>query len=303
MLKNMAVATILSLLLGFGALYGLTRVQDDFASLSELTAELAVPVLGQIPSVSMNGSGMASGIEGLEAQRFEFLESFRSIRASLLFTNNDGASPKTVVVASSVPEEGKSTLTLYLAATLARANLRVLLIDGDMRRPGLHRHFNLPSGPGLAELLDREVSPADVIIPTGVENLALLPAGEPKRDPGDLVLSHVWEQFLASVKSQFDYILVDTPPVMATDDATALALKADGVVFVVRAMSTSARVARAALGLLQQRRARVLGLIFNRAVSSPCERQYYSQYAPVYQWQPDEPAGYAGRLISNQARR
>ena len=151
----------------------------------------------------------------------------------------------------------------------------------------------------------RQVSPADVILPTGVENLSLLPAGEPRRDPGDLVLSRAWEQFLASVKSQFDYILVDTPPVMATDDATALALKADGVVFVVRALSTSARVARAALSLLRQRRVRVIGLIFNRAVSSPCERQYYSQYAPAYQWQPDKAghAGYAGGLISNQAGR
>jgi len=85
---------------------------------------------------------------------------------------------------------------------------------------------------------------------------------------GTSCLSRAWEQFLASAKSQFDYILVDTPAVMATDDATALALKADGVVFVVRALSTSARVARAALSLLRQRRVRVIGLIFNRAVSS-----------------------------------
>jgi succinoglycan biosynthesis transport protein ExoP len=305
MLKNMAIATILSLLLGFGALYGIALVQDDFTSPAELTEELAVPVLGQIPSVSLNGSAMPLGIEGLETQRFEFVESFRAIRASLLFTNNGGTSPKTIVVGSSVPEEGKSTLALYLAATLAKAGSRVLLIDGDMRRPGLHRQFNLPSGPGLAELLDGEVSSADVILPTGVENLSLLPAGEPQRDPGDLVLSPGWEQFVASVKSQFDYILVDTPPVMATDDATALALKVDGVVFVVRALSTSARVARAALNLLRQRRVNVVGLIFNRAVASPAERQYYKHYAPAYQWPPDktEPAGYGGRLIPDRAGR
>ena len=290
MLLNLAAATGASLLLGFLLLYAVALFQDDFASPSELAEALSLPVLGQIPSVAMRWSATPLGIEGLEKQRFEFLEAIRGLRASLLFANHGGANPRTVVVTSSVPEEGKSTVALYLAATLAKAGSRVLLIDGDMRRPGLHRHFDLPPGPGLAELLDEAASSEDMILPAGIENLALLPAGKPRREPGDLVLSSRWERFLASVKPHFDFILVDTPPVAATDDAAALAHKTDGVLFIVRALSTSARVSRAALNALRQRGVHVVGLIFNRAVSSPCERQYYQPYADAYQWRPDSPA-------------
>jgi succinoglycan biosynthesis transport protein ExoP len=287
MLIHMAAAIALSLALCFGLLYGIALLQDNFASHTELAEQLAEPVLGQIPSLPLGAPAGPPEIDGLERQRFEFLEAFRNLRASLLFMNNGGARPKTIVITSSAPEEGKSTVALYLAATLARGNARVLLIDGDMRRPSLHRHFGLPAGPGLAELLNGDVPSVQVSFPEGLENLALLPAGAARRNPGDLVLSQAWPQFLASVTSQFDYILVDTPPVAAADDAAALAPKADGVLFVVRALSTSARMARGALGVLRQRHARVLGLVFNRAKSSPCERQYYQPYARAYHWDPD----------------
>ncbi|HWX21818.1 MAG TPA: polysaccharide biosynthesis tyrosine autokinase [Candidatus Binatia bacterium] len=300
MLIHLAIGTVLALALWFALLYGLALFRDDFASHTELADHLAEPVVGQIPYISFSGSNGPLGIEGLEQQRFEFLEAFRNIRASLLFMNHDGPRPKTIVITSSVPEEGKSTVALYLAVTLAKANSRVLLIDGDMRRPGLHKYFGLSNGPGLAELLNEELPSVEVIFPAGVENLALLPAGETKRDPGDLVLSPNWAELLSSVKSQFDYILVDTPPVAATDDAAALAPKADGVLFVVRALSTSARVARGVLGVLRQRRAHVIGLIFNRAVSSPCERQYYEPYTRAYHWEPG-PAAQAARLLTSPA--
>jgi capsular exopolysaccharide synthesis family protein len=282
---HLAFAVALSLVLCFGSLYVISLFQDNFASRTELAGHLAEPVLGQIPFISMDESAASLGIEGLEQQRFEFLEAFRNIRTSLLFMKNGAMNPKVMLIASSVPEEGKSTVALYLAATLAKADARVLLVDADLRRPGLHRHFGRPNGPGLAELLNLEASLSDVIFPAGRQNLALLPAGTARRNPGDLMLSPVWAQFLASARSQFDYILVDTPPVAATEDAAALAPKTDGVLFVVRALSTSARVARAALETLRQRQAHVVGLIFNRVVSSPCEPPYYQPYAHAYHWQ------------------
>lgn len=287
MVIHMAAAIALSLALCFGLFYVIALFQDNFASHTELAEQLAEPVLGQIPSLPLGAPAGPPEIDGRERQRFEFLEAFRNLRASLLFMNNGGPRPKTIVITSSAPEEGKSTVALYLAATLARGNARVLLVDGDMRRPSLHTVFGLPSGPGLAELLNGEVPSVHVSFPDGQENLALLPAGAARRNPGDLVLSPAWAQFLASVHSQFDFILVDTPPVAAADDAAALAPKADGVLFVVRALSTSARMARGALDILRQRHARVLGLIFNRAEASPCEHQYYQPYAHAYHWEPD----------------
>jgi polysaccharide biosynthesis transport protein len=284
--RNMAIAVVGALLLGFGLLYCIGLFQDDFASLGELANQVSEAVVGQIPASPIKEPKRRPGIEALDKQRFEFLEAFRGIRSSLLFMNNGGTKPKTIIVASSVPEEGKSTVALYLAATLARGNSRVLLIDADMRRATLHRFFGTASRPGLAEVLNEEISFAEAIVPTGLENLALLPAGEANRNPGELVLSPVWPGFLTEVKSRFDYILVDTPPVLAADDAASLAPKMDGVLFVVRGSFTSARMARGALDALRQRHVRVLGLIFNRAVSSPYELPDYRRYRRAYRWEP-----------------
>src|SRR5256886_381720 len=293
LLRNMAIALVGSLLLGFGLLYCIGLFQDDFASLAELTHQLSEEVVGQIPAISIKKPKRRLGVEALEKQRFEVLEAFRSIRSSLLFMSNGGTKPKTIVVASSVPEEGKSTVALYLAATLAKGNSRVLLIDADMRRTALHKFFGAASSPGLAEVLNEEISFAEAMVPTGLENLALLPAGEARQNPGELALSPVWLSFLAEAKSQFDYVLVDTPPVLAADDAATLAPKVDGVLFVVRGSFTSARMARGALDALRQRRVHVLGLIFNRAASSPCERQYYQRYRRAYRWEPQK----SGRVV------
>src|SRR5205823_12331610 len=114
------------------------------------------------------------------------------------------------------------------------------------------------------------------------------PAGEAKRNPGELVLSGAWSSFLTEAREQFDYILVDTPPVLATDDVASLAPKVDGVLFVVRGLFTSARTARGALDALRQRHVRLLGLILNRAVSSPYEHHYYGRYRHTYRWEPEE---------------
>ena len=115
----------------------------------------------------------------------------------------------------------------------------------------------------------------------------------------------MWLSFLAEAKSQFDYVLVDTPPVLAADDAATLAPKVDGVLFVVRGSFTSARMARGALDALRQRRVHVLGLIFNRAASSPCERQYYQRYRRAYRWEPQKSGrvALAGNLSPNTTDR
>jgi tyrosine-protein kinase Etk/Wzc len=215
---------------------------------------------------------------------------------------NGAARAQTIIIASSVPEEGKSTIALYLAATMALGNSRVLLVDADMRRGRLHEFFRAAPGPGLAEILNRDTSAARAIVHAELNNLSFLPAGQAKRNPGELVLSSEWSRFLEEARQQFDYILVDTPPVLATNDVAGLASKADGVLFVVRASYTSARMARGALGVLRQRHANVLGLIFNRAVSSPYEQSHYQRYRRAYGWKPKKTKNaqaLAGNSVSN----
>jgi capsular exopolysaccharide synthesis family protein len=296
MLWNMLIAAAAAFALSFVSLFCLGLFDDRFASLDELSGYLSAEVLGQIPAISLKHPKGKMGIQFLERQRFEFLESFRCIRSSLLYMSNGATRPKTILITSSAPREGKSTVALYLSATMAMGGSRVLLIDGDMRRPSLHKFFAARSGPGLAEILSREVSPAGAIIPSSIENLSLLPAGWAKRNPGELVLSPEWTRIMGELYPRFDYMLIDSPPLLATDDAASIAPRVDGVLMIVRGSFTSARMARRALDLLRQRQAHVLGLVFNRALSSASEYGHYQQYREAYRWHP-QPRGSAPALV------
>jgi succinoglycan biosynthesis transport protein ExoP len=289
--RNLGIAIAGSLLLGFGLVYGLGRVRDDFSSLTELSSHLSEEVVGRIPAISMKKTKGQLTLETLQKQRFDFLEAFRTVRSALLFMGNGEPKPRTIIIASSVPEEGKSTVSLYLSATLALGKSRVLLIDADMRRGGLHKFFGAPSRPGLAEVLTGEIPPAAAIFETGMKNVALLPAGKAQQNPGELVLSSAWSSILTEARERFDYVLIDTPPILAADDAASLATEVDGVLFVVRGSFTTARMARGALDALKQRHVRVLGLILNRAVSSRYESYYYyGRYKDSHRWEPPEPS-------------
>lgn len=290
--RNLAIALAGSLFMGFGLIYGLGMLRDDFSSLAEMRDHLAEPVVGQIPAIVIKKS-RGKLRNAIAKQRYDFLEAFRNIRSSLLFMDHDGERPRTIVVASSVPDEGKSTVALYLSATLAMGGAHVLLIDGDMRRGALHSYVGAVRRPGLAEILNRDCSPANAIVPTGMDNLDLLPAGFARRNPGELVLSPEWNRLLAEAREQYDYIIVDTPPILATNDAASLAPRVDGALFVVRRSFTSARMARTALNVLRQRHVEVLGLIFNHAISSHSSHHFYGRYRQAYGWDtnPNEGVG------------
>ena len=285
-LRNMGLAVVAAMFLGAAALWLLGKFDDRFVSSSELAEDFPEKVLGQVMDVRIRKQHTQMRPEILAGQKFEFLESFRSIRSALYFMNQNGARPKTLLISSSVPQEGKSTVALYLAATMAVGGARVLLVDGDMRKAKLHRHFGLASSPGLAEILIGEIPSADAINGTSIPNLSFLAAGCASAEPGELVLRSELNDFLSEVPSHFDYVIMDSPPVLAADDAATLAPSVDGVLYVVRGTYTSARMVREGLDALRQRHARVLGLIFNRALSSPFEYHPYQRYRNEYRWRP-----------------
>jgi succinoglycan biosynthesis transport protein ExoP len=266
-LRNILLGFAASLLLGFSVLYATAKLDDRFASVEELQSHCSENILGYIPEISLRKPNGKFGAESLNRERFEFLESFRTFRSALLFTVQGGSQPRTILVGSSVPAEGKSTVSLYLSAVMAMGGARVLLIDADLRRASLHKHFGLGVTPGLAEILASGIDPTRAIVSTSVDGLWFLPAGKPDRNPGELFLSPNVNSLLHQIYPQFDFIIINTPPVLATDDASTLAPNVDGVLFVVRGSFTSARKARHALDLLRQRRVNILGLVYNRAVS------------------------------------
>ena len=223
--------------------------------------------------------------------RHPFVESYRNLRSSLLYMAQTGTRPHTLLVTSSVPNDGKSVTAANLAITLAMGGSRVLLVDADLRKGNLHNRFNLKSADaGLSEVLLQGTDWRPLVKETGFANLRLLPRGATTQRSSELFIGPVMEKFLQDANKEYDYVLIDTAPVMAADDVTSLAPSVDGVIFVIRAEFTSARVARAALNMLYQRKSRVLGLVFNSVRATAGDYYYYYRYRDYYKSHDDKPA-------------
>jgi capsular exopolysaccharide synthesis family protein len=219
-------------------------------------------------------------------ERHPFVEAYRSLRSSLLFLSNAGPKPKIILVTSSIPNDGKTLTTSNLAITMSQSGSRVLLIDADLRKGVLHQRFKVDGTAGLCEALTDGRPWQSLVQPTHAKNLSLLPRGTTTQFSSELFLNANAGALLRDAATQYDLVIVDSPPVMAADDATSLAPSVDGVLFVIRAQQTSARVARAALDLLYQRRINVLGLVFN-AVEPNAAEYYYYRYKDYYATYPE----------------
>jgi capsular exopolysaccharide synthesis family protein len=164
-----------------------------------------------------------------------------------------------------------------LAVAMAQAGQRVLLIDGDMRRPRGHEVFNVAVEPGLSNLLIGGAKASEVVLRTAVTNLWMMPAGTMPPNPAELLASKRFAELLTSLKDHFNLVLIDTPPVMAVTDAAIAAHRATGVLFVIAADQTSRHAAQQALDQLEQARARFVGAVLNR-VDLEGNTYYYARY-------------------------
>jgi succinoglycan biosynthesis transport protein ExoP len=235
-------------------------------------------VLAQIPTQKQKG--VLTPLRENDS-RHAFAESLRGLRSSLLYLPVDGERPKTILVTSAIPNEGKSTIALNLAITMALAKVRVLVVDGDLRRGSLHRLLDRQSGPGLSDLIQEKSSVDDCIVPTSVPGLDLLPRGIEVQNPGELLLGPHLEHVLREIYGRYQYIIFDSSPIMAADDSTSLAPKLDATIFIVRFGHSSAKVARRALELLRDRQANVLGVVCND-VSEVYGEYYQYKYSQYY---------------------
>ena len=267
------------LVIGLLILILLDLIDDRMTSFLEYQGNFEEPVLAQISREKNKGN--IPHIKK-EDERHSFAESFRSLRSAIFYLPDVPTPPKTILVTSSVPNEGKTTVATNLAVTLAFANSRVLLIDADVRRGDLHGAFGLENARGLSDVLRGEAAAADCILTTPVENLSLLPRGVSRGHPGERFLSTTVDEVLAELCREYDFIILDSAPVMVADDTSSLAPKLDACVYVVRFSFTSARVSRRALETLKSRQANVIGVVCNEVHSAMPEYYYYYNYAEYY---------------------
>ncbi len=292
--RTMETASGIGFLLSLAVVALLVYFDDRILATLDLESDFNEQLLAQIPRVGFSGVRRvkeAVSLLGENDERHAFAESLRSLRSSLVFLQAEGAAPRSFLITSAVPGEGKSTVAANLAVTFAFMGATVLLIDGDLRRGQLHARFGLENGRGLADLLadERSLNWRDDVKLTRTLGLSLLSRGSLIPHPGENFLKRATDQLLEKMHAVYDYVIIDSAPVMVVDDTTSLAAKIDSTIFVVRYGYSSMRTSRKAVELLQRRQANILGLVCNDVAVS-AQDYYYHRYPEYYGSLPEDTA-------------
>ncbi|MGM0168715.1 hypothetical protein IGI39_004470 [Enterococcus sp. AZ135] len=208
-------------------------------------------------------------------------EQYRNIRTSIQFASSAGTPLKLVLVTSTEQEEGKTTLASNLAVVMAETNKKVLLIDGDLRRATAGKFFSLVSSQskGLSTLLSNvRISPEEAIQSTQVKSLDFLPAGPIPPNPSELLNSSRLDEIFMQLEDQYDFIIVDSPPLLVVTDAQIFSSKVDGVILVVRENRTKRNNLLKCKTLLERSQARLIGFVYNGAKSMSAGNYKYYKY-------------------------
>lgn len=259
LLLNLAIAMLLGLGLGVLAAFVLEALDESLATPDDVEAKLGVPVLGAIPLLA-KGETPAAAIANL---RSAFSEAYYSLRSALQFSTPDGA-PGSILVTSSRPAEGKSTTSYALAQNFARGGKRVLLIDGDLRNPSMHRLVGVDNEKGMSNLLSGSADLDAVVHKTSVENLSFVSCGPLPPNPAELWGGDRIRTFLDDALMRFDHIIIDGPPILGFADAPILAATVGGTLFVLESKGTRRGQARGAMRRLKMGSARLLGVVLTK---------------------------------------
>jgi succinoglycan biosynthesis transport protein ExoP len=279
---------VLGLMLG-GGLGLMAELSDrSFRSPAEIRRKLGVAVLGHVPRLRTEATPENPSRTGLDPSLVAFLrpssaeaEAYRGVRVQLSFSAQ-GRGNALVQVTSPNPGDGKSTLAANLAITIAQTGKRVVLVDCDFRKPRVHKLFAIPGDkPGVAAVMDGDATLAEATQTCEVPGLSLLPCGPRPDRPGDLLTRPKFQELLAELRGMYDFVLVDTPPVLAVADPKEVARRVDGVLMVVRMTKDARPKAERAKEDLSAVGARILGVVVN---ASTAKSAGYGGYGYSYQY-------------------
>ncbi len=280
--RNLMLALALGLMLGLGLAFLLEYLDNTIKIPDEIGTHLDIPYLGPVPAFDTSEkSGDLPGelITAISPTAIPS-ESFRGIRTSILFSSPDKA-PQVIMVSSAEPGEGKTFFAANLAVTMAQNDAKVLLIDGDLRRPRIHNLFRIDREPGLTGMIVGTRTLEETLHPSVVENLDLMTVGHIPPNPSELMGSSRLRALLETLRSQYDRIIIDTPPVLSVTDAAALSSAVDGVVLVIRTAVTPSPLLKNAVERLRSVNANILGAVLN-AVNTKKEGYYYHYHYYYY---------------------
>src|SRR6266513_2351001 len=304
--KNITLAFLVGLVGGIGLallreyLDNTVKSPDDIEALARLPSLAVVPQFsgssggnrrGFLPSFSGNGHEKRMELVAQHLPKSQISEAFRALRTSILLSQADHP-PQVILVTSALPREGKTTVAANLAVTLAQLGDSTVLVDADLRKPGIGRLLNLGPGKyaGLSSYLAGASSLDLVSVPhPSIPNLVAIPTGPLPPNPADLLSSHRLAEGIAELRTKFKFIVIDSPPIMAATDAVIVSVHSDGVLLVVRSGETPKAAFARTRDLLNNVKCRVLGVVLN-AVDPGAPDYYYSyRYYPYsYGYGPQE---------------
>lgn len=280
---NRVLIVIVGFILGTGLAFGYVFIKNYFDNTIKTPEDIEkknVNVLAWIPRID--------NLETNDTGKFDFIvatkpdsvpaEAFRSLRTRVQFSRPDKESLKTILVTSSTPQEGKTTVAINLAGSFALSNKKTLIVDCDLRRPRLHQILERNKQPGLIDHLVGEFELDQIIYPAKIKGLSIITSGTIPPNPAEMLDSKQMEKFLAEVRNRFDYIILDAPPIVAVTDAEILAKKVDGSILVVSADTTENDVFERAIQLIKHDYSVLIGSVLNNFNDKPGYGSYYKYH-------------------------
>jgi len=293
--KNLLLGLLLGLMLGAGLAFFVEYLDDTIKDSEGARRVIGAPVLAVIPFIPPDGQQQGTELHFSMITHLRpksaIAEAFRSLRTSIHFSAIN-REKKVIITTSTFPGEGKTTISANLAITLSQTGARVLVIDGDLRRPSLHTKFGHSKIPGLSEILAGDVQVEGILHDTGIPNLKLLTAGTTPPNPAELLGSEKMAELLAALREQYDHIIIDAPPVLAVTDAPLLTSRCDMVIVVLETERVPYKAAQRMAEMLANVHAPVGGIVINDKSGASMER--YGYYGRKYSGYGYGYGGYGG---------
>ena len=260
---NICIAGFVGMVLGFAIAFLREIFDDSIRSPDDVSRKLGLPLLGTTPIVDFGNELMAE----LANRKSPLAESYSSIRSSIDFSTASGA-PASLVVTSAQPFEGKTTTSISLAESFARAGRRVLLVDGDLRNPSLHRNLGLNNSHGLVNVLTGNMSFENALQPKAGFGFDLLSSGPIPPNPSEIITSDAIQRLLAATAGKYDQVIIDGPPTMGLADSPQIARAVEGTVFVVESGGSMRGQTKTAIRRLGHANGRILGVVLSKLDTS-----------------------------------
>lgn len=280
--KNLTIAILIGLLGGIGLAFFAEYLDNTVKTSDDIEKEVALPSLGLVPELSKKGGQGAFPVITFEDKMSPLSEAYRSIGTYIQFSSA-GRPPRSILVTSARQGEGKTTTVVNIAVTLIHNYGKGIIIDSDMRRPQIHKIFDVDNSRGLSAFLAGHIEMDDGLVrKTKVENLDVIPSGVIPPNPSELLSSYRFKDLIAGLSSIYSFILIDSPPVLGLSDSLVLSTLIDGVIMVTRAGNTPKDAAVQARKLLQGVNAKILGVVLNGMTETDLKYGSYSYYYSHY---------------------